>query len=162
MNILVDMNLSPTWVDFLISAGFEACHWSKVGSPDAHDETVMKWAVDHGHVLLTSDLDFGAILAATRQKRPSVLLLRSDALIHQTVGGIVLAAIRQAERELTDGALISIESTRARLRIFIAPVRLAQPNGSIRKLTEWPSHRSELVPILLELDGSDALNRPLC
>jgi len=118
MNILVDMNLSPTWVDFLISAGFEACHWSKVGSPDAHDETVMKWAVDHGHVLLTSDLDFGAILAATRRKRPSVLPLRSDALIHQTVGGIVLAAIRQAERELTEGALISIESTRARLRIL--------------------------------------------
>jgi predicted nuclease of predicted toxin-antitoxin system len=29
MKILVDMNLSPGWVDFLIEAGFEAVHQAR-------------------------------------------------------------------------------------------------------------------------------------
>ena len=35
MRFLVDMNLSPRWVDFLAAAGHEAAHWSDVGAPDA-------------------------------------------------------------------------------------------------------------------------------
>jgi predicted nuclease of predicted toxin-antitoxin system len=35
MKVLVDMNLSPNWVRFLAEAGFEAVHWSKVGSTNA-------------------------------------------------------------------------------------------------------------------------------
>jgi predicted nuclease of predicted toxin-antitoxin system len=43
MKILIDMNLSPSWADFLIEAGFEAVHWSKVGASDANDSDVMQW-----------------------------------------------------------------------------------------------------------------------
>jgi predicted nuclease of predicted toxin-antitoxin system len=35
MKILVDMNLSPGWVRFLADSGFEAVHWSNVGSATA-------------------------------------------------------------------------------------------------------------------------------
>jgi predicted nuclease of predicted toxin-antitoxin system len=31
MKLLLDMNLSPTWVGFLEENGFEAVHWSTVG-----------------------------------------------------------------------------------------------------------------------------------
>ncbi|MGZ8323899.1 MAG: DUF5615 family PIN-like protein [Rhodoplanes sp.] len=54
-------------------------------------------AAAHDHIVLTSDLDFGAILAATRQLRPSVLQVRSDLLTPEAIGGAVLAAIRQAQ-----------------------------------------------------------------
>ncbi|MDR1307614.1 MAG: DUF5615 family PIN-like protein [Treponema sp.] len=37
MKILVDMNLSPRWVDFLSGNGIEAVHWSSIGPPDAPD-----------------------------------------------------------------------------------------------------------------------------
>ena len=37
MKFLVDMNLSPGWVAFLIEAGFEAIHWSNAGPADATD-----------------------------------------------------------------------------------------------------------------------------
>jgi predicted nuclease of predicted toxin-antitoxin system len=33
MKILVDMNLSPTWVQFLVAHGIEAVHWSAIGAP---------------------------------------------------------------------------------------------------------------------------------
>lgn len=32
MKLLIDMSLSPSWVDLLISAGFEAAHWSALGA----------------------------------------------------------------------------------------------------------------------------------
>ena len=31
MKLLVDMNLSPSWVDRLARHGFEAVHWSTIG-----------------------------------------------------------------------------------------------------------------------------------
>lgn len=33
MKILIDMNLSPDWVDALRSNGFDCVHWSRVGDP---------------------------------------------------------------------------------------------------------------------------------
>jgi predicted nuclease of predicted toxin-antitoxin system len=118
MKILVDMNFSPRWVDFLATAGFEAIHWSQVGANDAHDSELMRWAADHGHIVLTSDLDFGAILAATQEGRPSVLQVRSDVLTPDVMGPAVLAAIRQTRRELDEGALVSIDAAHARLRVL--------------------------------------------
>jgi predicted nuclease of predicted toxin-antitoxin system len=81
----------------------------------------MQWATEHDRVVLTSDLDFGAILAATRQRRPSVLQLRSDLLTPQTIGRRVLAAIEETRQELAAGALVSVEASRARLRVLPLP-----------------------------------------
>jgi predicted nuclease of predicted toxin-antitoxin system len=55
MKILIDMNLSPTWIEFLVASGFEAAHWSQVGSGDAHDTEVMRWAAEHDHVVLAPE-----------------------------------------------------------------------------------------------------------
>jgi predicted nuclease of predicted toxin-antitoxin system len=71
MKILVDMNLSPGWVEFLVDEGFDAVHWSSVGAGSALDGEVMDGAREHGFTLLTADLDFGAILAASQHRRPS-------------------------------------------------------------------------------------------
>lgn len=58
MKIIVDMNLSPDWVDELMSHGFEAVHWSHVGDPRAPDRTIMEWARSRDFVVFTHDLDF--------------------------------------------------------------------------------------------------------
>lgn len=53
MKVLVDMNLSPDWAEFLTAAGFQAVHWSNVGPGDAPDDELMQWAANHDHVVLT-------------------------------------------------------------------------------------------------------------
>jgi predicted nuclease of predicted toxin-antitoxin system len=116
MKILVHMNLSPGWVDFLIAAGIEAVHWSKVGAGEANDSDVMQWAGTHSHVVPTCDLDFG--VAATQGRSPSVLQLRSDLLTPEFLGPAVLAAIDQTQQELSSGALVSIDAARSRLRLL--------------------------------------------
>jgi predicted nuclease of predicted toxin-antitoxin system len=118
MKILVDMNLSPSWVSYLDEAGFDAVHWSTVGPMTAADSELMKWASDRGYVVLTADLDFGAILAATQSTRPSVVQVRSNNLTPRAIGVAVTAAIRQTQPELLNGALVSVDAARARLRIL--------------------------------------------
>jgi predicted nuclease of predicted toxin-antitoxin system len=99
MKLLVDMNLSPSWVRFLTDRGFEAVHWSEVGPGDASDAELLRWAAERGHVVLTSDLDFGAILAATQERQPSVVQIRSDLLTPKAIGVAVLTAIQHSSRD---------------------------------------------------------------
>lgn len=73
MKLLVDMNLSPRWVDTLAKANIEAAHWSKVGAANAPDTEIMAYARQHDYIVLTHDLDFSAILAATHGEQPSVV-----------------------------------------------------------------------------------------
>jgi predicted nuclease of predicted toxin-antitoxin system len=118
MKILVDMNLSPGWVNYLAEAGFESVHWSTIGSPDAADTQLMQWAAAHEFVVLTADLDFGAILAASQGARPSVVQIRSDILTPDAIGAAVVSTLQQARQELLEGALVSVDASRARLRIL--------------------------------------------
>jgi predicted nuclease of predicted toxin-antitoxin system len=118
MKLLVDMNLSPAWVRFLAEAGVDAVHWSQVGPGSAADRVLVEWAAAHDRIVLTADLDFGAILAATQRRRPSVVQVRGDLLSPKAIGHAVLSAIRQAEAELHEGALVSVDAARARLRIL--------------------------------------------
>lgn len=118
MKLLVDMNLSPKWAGFLALAGFDAIHWSALGAANAPDSEIMCRAREGDYVVLTSDLDFGTILAVTHGDKPSVVQLRSDNLSHESVGKQLIDALRQLESELLSGALVTIEPERTRLRIL--------------------------------------------
>lgn len=118
MKLLIDMNLSPKWTSFLASHGFNAVHWMNVGAVNAPDSELMGHARAGDYVVLTNDLDFGAILAVTHGDKPSVVQLRSDTLTHETIGRQVIDALRQLEIELAQGALVTIEPERTRLRIL--------------------------------------------
>ena len=61
---LIDMNLSPLWVEFFARSGFESVHWSKIGEPAAPDGPIMEYAAANGMIIFTHDLDFGALLAS--------------------------------------------------------------------------------------------------
>jgi predicted nuclease of predicted toxin-antitoxin system len=118
MKLLVDMNLSPAWVDFLILAGVEAVHWSTVGPVNAADQKIMEYAVQLGFVVLTHDLDFSAILAASGSNKPSVAQIRADDLSTGVIGRAVVDALRRMEVELDAGALLTIDPIKARMRLL--------------------------------------------
>jgi predicted nuclease of predicted toxin-antitoxin system len=112
------MNLPPRWVDLLKSEGWDAVHWSSVGSPGAPDAEIMRYAKDAGYLVLTHDLDFGAILAATGGDAPSVVQVRSQDVYPEAIGGLVVAVIRQFTAELEKGVLISVDENRLRARLL--------------------------------------------
>jgi predicted nuclease of predicted toxin-antitoxin system len=78
VKLVVDMNLSPSWVERLAGHGFEAVHWSTIGAATALDAEILTWANEHGFVVITNDLDFSAMLAASAGATPSVVQIRTQ------------------------------------------------------------------------------------
>ncbi|HWR88308.1 MAG TPA: DUF5615 family PIN-like protein [Acidiferrobacterales bacterium] len=118
MKLLVDMNLSPRWIGVLVDVGIEAAHWSTLGASSAPDSEIMAYAKAHDYVVLTHDLDFGAILAATHGEKPSVVQIRADDVSPDVIGTQVVAALRQMASELEEGALLTVDPNRTRLRVL--------------------------------------------
>lgn len=118
MKLLVDMNLSPHWVDVLADVGIEAAHWSTLGAYNAPDSEIMAYASANNCVVLTHDLDFGAILAATHGEKPSVVQIRAEDVSPDVIGKQIVIALRQMASELEEGALLTVDPNRTRLRLL--------------------------------------------
>jgi predicted nuclease of predicted toxin-antitoxin system len=118
MKLLVDMNLSPRWIRVLTDAGIDAAHWSSLGLANAPDSEIMHYASAHDYVVLTHDLDFSAILAATHGEKPSVVQIRAEDVSPDVIGANVITALRQMTEELEQGALVTVDPNRTRLRVL--------------------------------------------
>lgn len=116
MKLLVDMNLSPEWLGVLSRAGWQAAHWSTIGSPKAKDAELLAWARDRNHVVLTQDLDFGQVLYQTQAVGPSIVMLRVRNELDPAQQTRVCEALQVAAAALESGALLVIDERRARLR----------------------------------------------
>jgi len=91
VKLLLDMNLSPRWVEWLARDGFEAVHWSAV---------------------------FSAILAASSGRSPSVVQLRAQDLLSEEGVSVVVRAIRAHAEIIDQGALLSVDETGSRVRLL--------------------------------------------
>jgi predicted nuclease of predicted toxin-antitoxin system len=118
MKILVDMNLSPDWVDVLAHAGHDTIHWSSVGKATDDDRTILRWARQEGRLLFTHDLDFSTLLASTRGIGPSVLQLRTHDVLPESIAALVLSVLIDHAEAILHGALISVDEASARVRIL--------------------------------------------
>lgn len=112
------MNLSPRWVDWFQAINIQAVHWTTAGPVDAPDTTIMDFAREHDFIVLTQDLDFGAILAATGGDKPSVVQVRADSASPEAIGERLLAALHQVAPELQQGALLTLDPGRGRLTLL--------------------------------------------
>ena len=118
MKLLVDMNLSPSWVERLARHGFEAVHWSTIGAATAPDLEILTWANEHRFVLITNDLDFSAILAASAGGSPSVVQIRTQDLLSDEAVSIVAKALEVHREDIKRGALLSIDEGGTRVRML--------------------------------------------
>jgi len=97
VKLLIDMNLSPRWVERVSAASLPAVHWSSVGRVDAPDAEIM---------------------AATHGTKPSVVQIRSENLSPTSIGDTLIAALQQMAPELAAGALLTIDPSQTRLRLL--------------------------------------------
>lgn len=116
MRLLVDENLSFRVAERLRTA-HDVVHVTEVALNNADERIILSRAVSEGRVVVTSDADFGTLLAFTGAARPSVVLLRSsDHLAPGQQGGLPLTVPDQLVSELSDGAVASISPGRIRIR----------------------------------------------
>jgi predicted nuclease of predicted toxin-antitoxin system len=102
----------------LTAKGFDHVHWSQIGDPKATDLTIMQWARSNDHVVFTHDLGFSALLVAGGTDSPSVIQVRSQDFMPEAIGADVVGVLRLHADQLRDGAIITIDEMRSRLRIL--------------------------------------------
>jgi predicted nuclease of predicted toxin-antitoxin system len=118
MKLLIDMNLSPLWIEIFEKEGWQADHWSTVGDPGAADSVIMNWARDNGYVVLTHDLDFGILLALTHANGPSVIQIRTQDVMPDQLGNTMIQVLKLYKTQLESGALITVDDQKSRVRIL--------------------------------------------
>src|SRR5687767_7631523 len=70
------MNLSPEVAARLVELGHDAIHVLDLGAGAEPDDRVAELARVENRHLVTTDLDFGDLLALTESDRPSVIVIR--------------------------------------------------------------------------------------
>jgi predicted nuclease of predicted toxin-antitoxin system len=118
VTIVVDNCLPLSWVEFLCRHGHDARHWRELGAPSAPDAEILGWALEHGAVVLTQDLDFTRLLFAGRASLPSVIQLRLDDIRPRYIGEHVVQVLKQQDAELRRGAMITVRAGKSRVRLL--------------------------------------------
>ena len=77
----------------------------------------MAWAKAAAYVVFPHDLDFGAILAATSARGPSVFQVRTQDVSSAHLEPVVAAALREHATALEEGVLVTVDEARSRVRI---------------------------------------------
>lgn len=88
------------------------------GCPQRPDTEVLGYARDNGLVVFTHDLDFGVLLALTRRAGPSVLQVRTQNVMPEDIGTIVLDSLARFADALSNGALVTVDHAQVRARVL--------------------------------------------
>jgi len=118
VKLLLDMNMAPEWVTYLTAEGFDAIHWGAVGAPDSKDAVLMSWAREHERIVVTHDLGFSALLALSRARGPSIVLMRTQDVLPASLGKLLVRILRTHRTVLMSGAILSVDETASRIRIL--------------------------------------------
>jgi predicted nuclease of predicted toxin-antitoxin system len=124
VRFLVDEALSSRVASLLRDAGHDAVHVGDRGLLGQPDEDVMRVAMAEDRVVVSTDTDFGELLALGSHLGPSVVLLRRAPHAAEQQANLVLTALVDTEGALLAGAVVVITPSRIRLRDL--PVRPPQ------------------------------------
>ena len=116
MRFLADVGVDQRVVDWLREQGHEVAHLRDEGLHRMADEDVFAKAIAEDRIVLTFDLDFGEIEALSRGRKASVVLFRLHNTRTPHVIDRLAAAIAGAPVALADGAVVTVEESRIRIR----------------------------------------------
>lgn len=120
MRFLADMGISPHSVAFLQSLGHDAAHLHAQELDRMEDSAILDKARKEKRILLTHDLDFGELIAASAARLPSVVVFRLRNMHPQRVNGYLESIIALHRDLLERGAIISV--TEGQIRVRALPI----------------------------------------
>ncbi len=124
MRFLADMGNSPHTISFLHDLGYDALHLHSLGLHRLADAAILEKARAEGRVLLTHDLDFGELIAASGARLPSIVVFRLRNMRPDRVNRYLGSIIVQHEEALNRGAVITVAEGQVRVRLL--PIQGAQ------------------------------------
>ncbi len=116
MRFLADMGVSMATVSTLRDLGEDVIHLREQGLHKMPDDRILTKAVDKKRIVLTFDLDFGELPAASRSQVPSVILFRMRNQTPAAVTPRLLEVIARCRSQLEIGAIVTVEDDGYRVR----------------------------------------------
>jgi predicted nuclease of predicted toxin-antitoxin system len=117
VRLLVDNALSPVLAERLRESGYDAVHVRTYGLQAAPDEEILARAAHEGRIVVSSDTDFGTLLALRQASHPSVILLRRISGRHPLEqAALLIPLLDRFEDDLAAGCVLVVEEERVRVR----------------------------------------------
>ena len=118
MRFLADMCIDVRVVAWLNSQGHDATHLRDEGLQRLANGGVFEKGIAESRVVLTFDLDFSEIVALSKGRKTGVILFR----LRNTRTGFVIQRLSEVIADCTDaltrGAIVIVEESRFRVRVF--------------------------------------------
>jgi predicted nuclease of predicted toxin-antitoxin system len=125
MKLLLDQGLPRSAAGLLTQAGIDAIHVGDIGQACADDTVLLQLGRDSGRVVVTLDADFHTLLALSGAGSPSVIRIRIEGLRGAELASLLQRVLSQCETDLIQGAAITVQETRVRIRSL--PIVPRQP-----------------------------------
>ena len=116
MKFLADMGISLLSVEWLRERKHDVVHVRELGMKTSPDCLILERAKSENRIVLTCDLDFGTLMAASKGVSPSVIIFRLDNATSDYVNIRLNEVLSTASEHLVNGSIISVEQTRYRVR----------------------------------------------
>ena len=112
------MGISPGVVEGLRQKGYDTVHLLDEGLHRMTDSDILEKARQENRVLLTHDLDFGELLAASGGALPSVIIFRLKDMRAANVSRHLSSILKQQSEALNKGAVCSVTEQKVRIRVL--------------------------------------------
>ena len=116
MKLLLDQGLPRSAAALLRNAGQDAVHCAEIGLATAEDSVILEEGRRTGRVVITLDADFHLLMALSGAISPSVIRIRIQGLQAKKFASLVEDVINKCSSDLHNGALISVQQDRVRVR----------------------------------------------
>lgn len=116
MKFLLNMNLPRELGRYLKTKGHESRHAGDAGMYKSTDLEIIEQAKINDEIILTHDLDYGNLLAFSKEQKPSVIIFRVRNTKPENLFISFINALPEIEQSLLNGAVVIIEDAAVRIR----------------------------------------------
>ena len=128
MKLLLDQGLPKSAAQRLRDSGIDTLHVGEIGMAAAADADIIERAKEEDRAVVTLDADFHTSLALSDALLPSVIRIRIERLRSLELTELLLRVIAECREALTDGAAVTVEPGRIRIRLL--PLVANSQNGA--------------------------------
>jgi predicted nuclease of predicted toxin-antitoxin system len=118
MRFLADMGISPATVAFLRDQGHDAIHLHEQDLDRLEDSCILEKGLLEARVILTHDLDFAELIAASAARLPSIVIFRLRNMRPEMVNDYLHTVTTDHRAALEQGAVVSVSERQIRVRLL--------------------------------------------